>query len=82
MKASKVSEPHARTHKYVPSHPSYRIQTLLLVQELGNVFHRCSQHALLLEILDPSLGFLVESVSRHGTQVADSKLWGMEIAGT
>ena len=38
----------------------YRVQPLLVVEELGDVLGGRSQHALLLQVLDPSLGLLVE----------------------
>lgn len=41
---------------------NYRVEPLLLVQELGEILRRRTQHALLLKILDPSLWFLVEPV--------------------
>lgn len=46
----------------------YRVEPLLLVQELGEILRRRTQHALLLKILDPSLWFLVEPVWDPHTQ--------------
>lgn len=40
----------------------YRIKPLFLVQELSKILWGCTQHALLLKVLDSSLWFLVEPV--------------------
>lgn len=42
----------------------HRVQSVLLVQELGNVLGRDAQHALVLQVLDASLRLLVETVER------------------
>ena len=66
----------------MPHPEAYRIEALLLVQELGNIFDGRSQHALLLKELDPSLGFLVETVSRRDrTWVTYFNAWRTEKAG-
>lgn len=39
---------------------SYRIEPLLLVQKLSKVLGGCTQHALLLKVLNSSLWFLVK----------------------
>lgn len=39
LKGGKISESPDRTHKQVPNPQSYRIEALLLVQELGNIFN-------------------------------------------
>lgn len=58
---------------------TYRIQPLLLVQKLGNIFYSCSQHALLLEKLDTSLGLLIEAITiGDRTQVGYLKIWSRE----
>lgn len=38
----------------------YRIKSLFLVQELSKILWCCTQHALLLKVLNSSLWFLVE----------------------
>lgn len=50
----------------------YRIEPLLLVQELSKVLWRRTQHPLLLKVLDSSLWFLVEPARDPHTQ---STLW-------
>lgn len=46
----------------------YRIEPLLLVQELSKILWRRTQHALLLKVLDSSLWFLVEPARDPHTQ--------------
>lgn len=41
---------------------SYRIEPLLLVQKLSKVLGGCTQHALLLKVLNSSLWFLVKPI--------------------
>lgn len=41
---------------------SYRIKSFFLVQELSKILWGCTQHALLLKVLDSPLWFLVEPV--------------------
>ena len=48
----------------------YRVQPLLLVQELSEVLRGGSQHTLLLEVLDTPLWFLAEP--DHGAENRDS----------
>lgn len=40
---------------------TYCIESLLLVQELSDVLCRCSQHALLLQVLHTPLGLFIKS---------------------
>lgn len=42
----------------------HSVQSVLLVQELGDVLDCGTQHALVLQVLDTSLRLLVEAVER------------------
>lgn len=57
-----VEETEARLG-FLPSLP-HRVQPVLLVQELGDILCCGSQHALVLQVLDASLGLLVKPVSK------------------
>lgn len=51
---------------------TYRIKPLFLVQELSQILWGCTQHALLLKVLDPSLWFLVEPVKTKQRAAANA----------
>lgn len=52
----------------------HRVQPVLLVQELGDVLSRGSQHALVLQVLDASLGLLVEPVEERRKKKKKSEM--------
>lgn len=47
----------------------HRVQSVLLVQELGNVLSCRCQHALVLQVLHTSLRLLVEARGRKEEQI-------------
>lgn len=51
---------------------SYRIEPLLLVQKLSKVLGGCTQHALLLKVLNSSLWFLVEPTENPQRQLNEA----------